>query len=468
MLIQCTSCGTQAKIPESKEGSKVRCPNCGHVYVARPLGAGRGARAKKEDPTKYVIIGGAVLAGIIVTVIATRGGDEPTYATPKEEVAEVDDTPYIDPMGWDAPVVKLARDMHKAAYQGDDTKLLIKLEGGPAYAYELEKAIADKALVDDMDKPLQAVVDQTTALVETLSARPGWETLDEAAQLTYKNERVAAAMAAGIDGAVTGWKPFDGMVESIELGKAVVRLRVQARDVDAGLEDRWTQWVFVNLDGDGGGDERWRWIDADRYLTKEELAAMRRKRYKKTEKKTLSDGSIVYEGIIRAIPYDDEVPTEMREKITALVDEFVADLDAPPRVRTRISNELVDIGKPAIAGLLTKIALIMENVSDDVTENVDEVNQIFFIHNVLRDITGIETTFDVSIEMGATKERIESGIKQWFGWYDRNYRKFDGLADEGDPLADDPDFQPQTAEELRKYNRELRKQLEEEKARKDG
>ena len=47
MLIQCTSCGTQAKIPQSKEGAKVKCLNCGHVYVARPVGA-RGRRDKKE------------------------------------------------------------------------------------------------------------------------------------------------------------------------------------------------------------------------------------------------------------------------------------------------------------------------------------------------------------------------------------------------------------------------------------
>ena len=59
MLIQCTSCGAQAKLPDSKEGAKVRCPSCGHVYAARPKGAGRSSR--KDDPTKYVIIGGAIL-----------------------------------------------------------------------------------------------------------------------------------------------------------------------------------------------------------------------------------------------------------------------------------------------------------------------------------------------------------------------------------------------------------------------
>ncbi|MFT5154301.1 MAG: putative Zn finger-like uncharacterized protein, partial [Planctomycetota bacterium] len=46
MIIQCPACSTQAKLPESKEGAKVRCSDCGRVYVARPL----GTRTKKEDP----------------------------------------------------------------------------------------------------------------------------------------------------------------------------------------------------------------------------------------------------------------------------------------------------------------------------------------------------------------------------------------------------------------------------------
>ena len=86
----------------------------------------------------------------------------------------------------------------------------------------------------------------------------------------------------------------------------------------------------------------------------------------------------------------------------------------------------------------------------------------------LREITGMETTFDVSVEMGATPERIRSGVKQWFGWYDRKYRRFKGLEETGDPLADDPDFQPRTPEEIRQYNKALKEQLEAEKRRNKG
>ena len=30
-------------------------------------------------------------------------------------------------------------------------------------------------------------------------------------------------------------------------------------------------------------------------------------------------------------------------------------------------------------------------------------------------------TFEANVALGATRERIESGVKQWFAWYDKKY-----------------------------------------------
>lgn len=444
MLIQCPSCGTQAKIPDSKEGAKVRCPACQHVFVARPIGAPR-ARAS-SDPTKYFIYGGAALVALVVAVIATRGSEETQYAPEVAAAEEPEPEPVVDALGWDGPIVSLSRQLHAAAYSRNETKLLSKLDEEAAYARFLETA----EVAEGEEPPV------------------AWSALSEGERVKWTDDYIDGLLADGADGAVLGWEPFDGSVQSLADGEALVHLRVTARDASLGLDDRWTAWTLRNLDGESGSEDRWRWVHVERFLTPEELAALRRGTRKKTERKTLSDGSVVYESDIRAIPFDEGVPAEEQERLNSLVDRFVADLDAPPRERTAISRELVDAGKVAIAPLLTKIASITEAMPDDMTQSPDDLNRIFFLHNTLREITGVETTFDVSVEMGATKERILSGVKQWYGWYDRKYRKFEGREIDANPLADDPDFQPQTPEEERRYRRDLEEQLKAERAKQDG
>ena len=56
--------------------------------------------------------------------------------------------------------------------------------------------------------------------------------------------------------------------------------------------------------------------------------------------------------------------------------------------------------------------------------------------------------------MGTTKERQDAGLKQWFGWYDRRYRRFEGRKDTADdPFLDDPDFKPRNERERRDFER---------------
>ncbi len=297
---------------------------------------------------------------------------------------------------------------------------------------------------------------------------PSWESLDELGRIQWASDYVASVMTPGPEGAVAAWKPYDGSVVSLEDGIAVVHLRVQARDMSLKLDDRWTRWVLKNLDGESGPDDRWRWIRAERYLSPEELAAMGRRGRRKAEKKTLSDGSVVYESELRAVPYDLGMPAEEQQRLNALIDSLVEDVDAPPRVTRVIREQVIAAGKPIVPGLLTKMSSIVEAMPSRPDQDEDDRIRLNFLHEALRDITGHETTFVVSEAMGGTQERIKSGLKQWFAWYDRKYKRFDGLEEAGDPLMDDPDFVPKTKEEMREYNRALREQMEEERSRKNG
>jgi hypothetical protein len=226
-------------------------------------------------------------------------------------------------------------------------------------------------------------------------------------------------------------------------------------------ESRTVEWRLVDRRSAGAPDARWKAAGWNRYFTPEELAALRRKKHKKTTKRTLSDGSLVIEGEIRVIPYEPEVPQAERDRIDALIKQRM-DFDARPRVRTEAGAALVATGKPAIPPLLSAIANAMPVIDAAIASGNDEARQLEMIrlglvHQTLTEMTGYNTTFKPDESLGATKERIESGLKQWFGWYDRKYKKFTGQPTPlDDPLLDDPNWQPRTEKERLEFERARR------------
>lgn len=443
MIIKCTSCGSQAKIPDSKEGAKVKCPSCSHVYVARPAGA-RGAK-RGEDHTSKIIVGtGVAFGAVVIAILAGRGGSEAAVIEPEPEapVVKKEVAVYVDPLTWEGAPATFARGLHEASYANRDAKLIATLDLQGAYEYVPIPDVAGDELAplpkeveiggaDDGSEPEPEAADMTEA-----AERPAWADLDEAARLSFQDELIASATADLDDyGAVHDWEPFDGNVVFSQDDIAVVRLKVVCRDSSEGLPDRWTQWTLKNVDGIDGTSDKWRWIHVERWVTAEEAAKSRRALRVRAEKKVLSDGSKVYESKIRAIPFDEDVTPERAAKLTQLVDDLVNDVDARPSVRRVISEDLANAGKPAIAPLLTKMASIVDSMSSNSDENLEDRIRLNFIHLVLEEITGAQTTFAVATEMGETQERIDSGIKQWFGWYDRKYKRF---KDQEDEVAVDP------------------------------
>jgi len=80
------------------------------------------------------------------------------------------------------------------------------------------------------------------------------------------------------------------------------------------------------------------------------------------------------------------------------------------------------------------------------------------LHKILTEITGYVTTFKAHEALGATDERRSSGVKQWFSWYHRRFKRFKceteaaPEAEEGEELL----FEPKTEQERRDYERALR------------
>ena len=88
MIIECPACGARAKLPDSKEGAKVRCSECERIYLAHPSGA--RASAKTSSSAMPVGIGAGARKGRL------PGREAPGHAvTPAAVSAHVVHTPEV-------------------------------------------------------------------------------------------------------------------------------------------------------------------------------------------------------------------------------------------------------------------------------------------------------------------------------------------------------------------------------------
>ncbi|MCB9909293.1 MAG: zinc-ribbon domain-containing protein [Planctomycetes bacterium] len=380
MIITCPACKAQAQLPDSKEGAKVRCGECGRIY--RATSGGRKARAAgQSDPTKYFIIGGAALVVVLLFLVVRGAKDGETEPEPETKI--VTEAPEKEPTDWKSPAVQAAVKIHNLAFQNNAPLLRAQLSGPLLLAaMPLAEGEAPK------DFRLLPINEQTAIL-------------DAAVQDILEGDLVR------------DWEPFDGYVVPPDQWEGampdhamVVRVHVSPRDLTSDLGNRYVEW---HLEKNGPLYKVFGW---KRWISPEESEA-KAKGAKPYEQKTLSDGSKVIEGVIRPIPYMEETTAEERTQIEALIDQLV---DPDNNKIFKVRKELAAIGKPAIPGLLTRMASIPP-------ETPVAIEQLNLIHKTLYDITGHPTTFNLDL-MGATAERQESGLKQWFGWYDRRFKRF--------------------------------------------
>lgn len=421
MIIQCPSCKTQAQLPDSKEGAKVRCGSCGKVYVARPKGSRAGSKSKDNSST--MIIGGVVVVAALIIGLMAQGGGKGPPPPPPEETVEVEPEPEGDMIGWNSEGVLAARKLHTLLTSEDPIRLSQLLHGPKTYARVGEDLIAAASEENPADP------------------RTPWLGLVGTERLVFLGD-VARDMIDGQGRELFHqWNPYHGWVEADDEGVGggmTVRLKLAHKDTSLGESDRHVEW---HLSRENGVLKAWNWL---RWISPEEAAKRGRRGAGKIERKTLSDGSQVIEGKIRPIAYDLDVPPEMRKRIN----DLIARLIDPDGTKTfAIQNELREIGKPAIAPLMTQLATIP-------LDSIDNATALNLVHLSLQAITGYQTSFQAHAALGTTKERQDSGLKQWFGWFDRRYKGFRGRPKvDDDALLNDPDFQPRNASERRELER---------------
>jgi hypothetical protein len=386
MLIECPACKVRANLPDSHEGSKVRCGECGRVYVASPAGAARRSGRSSSNSGLYIGLGVAGVALIIVLAISQRGGKETKAVEAPPEVEEV----YVDRTGWDSELVKAAVQLHTAAYTLDEGRLQNCLH--------IERTWIDR---------------QVRGGTEPAAASEAFLLLAQSDVDAFVRELIVELTTGEAKDLVADWKPYDGSVISEEDEIAIVRLQVSPVDPARGAEKRNVEWLMAKQ------GTRWKAYHWERWFSPEELKSERRRRGKGYDVKTLSDGSVVHEREPEPLGHLDDTPPELRARIDELYATMI-DLDLT-KESSRAMMELIEIGRPAIPILLTG----MFEIQLDTEEHAIQVN---LIDQCLRTITGFSTGFKPMVAEGSaagtTQERRDSSIKQWFAWWHRKKNKF--------------------------------------------
>lgn len=388
MNIHCPYCKAQARIPESKEGAKVRCGECGKVYTARRPGAGGGGGG--VNGVQIGIGVGALILGAIVLFFVNKND---TGAAPPPVVVEEEPEPEeAGSMGWDAESVKAVRAVYDSAYTFNKARLEKLIHPAELVAYRMDQGAEDAPAIafesmstTEKDELLQSIIEELTD-------------------------------AEGEDSPAV-WNPFDGEVVLEEDLFAVVRVKVSGREGDLALETRTMEWKLSRED-DGSPWRVWSW---ERWFSEQELKNARVKRQKEVTKVTLSDGSKVLHAEPRPLEHLPDTPEELRKEIDRLYAELI-DLELPPRTNAKAKAALVEIGKPSLPILLTGMYEIP-------IETEEEAIQVNLINQCLEEITGNYTGYKPQVaegsSAGTTLERRDSAIKQWFAWWLRKgERKF--------------------------------------------
>jgi predicted Zn finger-like uncharacterized protein len=427
MIIQCPACHATAELPESKEGAKVRCGACSHVYVARERSRKKRARG---SPAPWIAAGAGAVGLLLVVFIANRGGGAAGLPVVEEPVLAAEPAAAVDSTGWESEPVRAARQIHDLVYEREDVRLLRLLEFERLHDAERTEPAEDGGAGDGA----------------------AWADLDGEAQADYRADRVARLVAGEDerDALVAHWKPFDGQVlETDDDGVVTVRLQVQPRDPDDGVEARFVDWRMVRA------EDKWLPFHWERWISPAEEKAARVAHAKLTTRRTLSDGSVVIEAEVKPLGHLPDTPPELRKRIDELYATMI-DLSISPKLADRAREEIIAIGRPAVPILLTGFYEIP-------LETEEQAIQVNIIVQALRDITGQYFGYQPQVREGSgtgtSAERRDSALKQWFGWWVRKGERFTAKEEQ-------PDLYEQTVIPTQEERRLLERYERQEKSKK--
>ena len=402
MLIECPFCKATAKLPEEKEGAKVRCSGCGKVYVARE----KGSKAKPGGVNGVTIgIGAGAVILIALFAFFTNQHKRKPPPPPPPKLAQAPEI-VVDHVGWDSELVKLVRGLYDAAASYNEGFLVSSLDGAKIAAQASAAAPAPGA---------------------SAPAPIDYAGLSPAEKQNYVLAIAQEFMRGSGDDSPHFWKPVDGFVLEPDLVNAVVRVTVDKRPVDGAVgiaETRTYDWSLSRPDQNA----KWKVFAWKRFVSDSERRVQAAKKVKPV-KVTLEDGTSLYQSELRHLEHLADTPPEVRARIDELIVTLL-DFNLRPKENNLAQDELVAIGKPAIPMLLNKFYEIkIVEAEDD-----PSLTKINVVNGTLRRITGYDSGFTPL--PGQNEQRRTMALKAWFAWWERLGQKFVAPKDQKDLLDD--------------------------------
>ncbi len=402
--VGCPSCGTEYRVPDDLLSEQMTCQSCGRAFVPSAVST---RSARKQNNAQPFILGGALLAFMIIGLVLISGGK-------KEPVQQTQERPRTVETGMKNSRVRDVAEWAEALASGNRFKLSSTTDVGPFVAF------FEIGLVDG------TAADRERLVLDRLLDDPKTAVLRDSYVSVGKIDRDAA-----------------------EADRGTVRLDLSIKEE---AQKRWSQPTAtydVSFLVQGG---RAKVSGFTAIYEPPPRAEPKARGPRPVKHDVIGDATSVerdYGGVkttireaeLKPLPHMEGTSPDVQAKIDAHIATLI-DLEGSGGASNTASRRLKEIGKPAVPRLLNKLyELVVGNGAS--LRDQHTVLQIRRVTMGLEDVTGQRFGFDPSVLESQTSSQDYrlSSLRQWYGyWADNHWREDWRLGvDEGeDPFAEKP------------------------------
>ncbi len=408
----CPHCRVQLKLPEGKLHSKVKCPQCGEAFVARPQAAAgqeptkrqrKRPTKKKANPTPWVVllVAGAlsVLAWMWIQGRAEDGGDAPvrTAGTGNRAADSAPPPERAEVAPMEHPATRVALQLLSAARFGNETQAAGLLDLPVWY----ERAHPD------------------AGRWTTLSTAERGEATDRTVGGVLADPALRAAAELEFEAAFFAEPPADTAsltLRSPETPTTGHRFELALRD------GRWRILSYAAVE--------------DPPVGATEEGAGQAEGVPPGESKVFaetSDGGRILRGTVAEV---ELVPGTTAEEEGAIRERFRLALAESGLESKLAKRELIETGHKAVPVLMNELVARPLDGSSSRTE------EVAVIHGLLQDITFRRAAFPLRDLSADSPEELlrrqKEAVAAWFGWWKLWGRRWDAWVEESGMPKPDP------------------------------
>lgn len=400
--VGCPSCGTEYRVPNDLLGEQMTCQSCGRAFVPNAVSA---RTARKQNNAQPFILGGALLAFMIIGLMLISGGGEKPVQQQQERPRPVE-------TGMKNSRVRDVAEWAEALASGNRFKLSSTTDvGGFVTFFEIglvdgtasdrERMVLDRLLEDPKTAVLRdsyvgfGKIDRDAAEADQGTVRLDLS-IKEEAQKRWSQPTATYDVAFLVQGGRAKVTGFTAVYEP---------------PPRATPKPRGPKPVKHEVIGEAGDVER-------------EYGGVK---------------TTVREAELKPLPHMEGTSPDVQQKIDAHIATLI-DLEGAGGAANMAARRLKDIGKPAVPRLLNKLyELVVGNATS--LQDQHTVLQIRRVTMGLEDVTGQRFGFDPSVLESQTSSQDYrlSSLRQWYGYWADNHWRDDwrlGVDDSDDPFAE--------------------------------